>query len=248
MKTKYGSVAQYNYEIQEQNESEQDENAPQRHDDSRKPRDLPLAKTKKSGKQELLAHADNHRGDEDSRASPYAPVKKPVTSSTNIRKKSKFNHAYNDGNEGTADSAHSQILQQSVQSKTKLTKMRSPTMPNEGEADFEASTTTNYGAPEQQQQEGAYQSNSQLPYLSKRHVAEKSVLNAFEAGFDPQKMGNAWKGGKPVNNPNFQHANGIPGNEGGEGEVRHYNIIYNNNTYNYNISASPWNAQPKRKI
>lgn len=46
-------------------------------------------------------------------------------------------------------------------------------MPNEGEGDFEVSST--YGGPEQQ--EGQYQSNSQLPYLSKRHLAEKAVLN-----------------------------------------------------------------------
>jgi len=236
MKTKYDSVSQYNYEIQEQNESEHDENAPQKHDDGRKSKDIPLAKTKRQGRADLLTHADHYRGDEENRASPYAPVKKPVTSSTNIRKKSKFNHAYNDGNDGAGETAHSQILQQSIQSKSKLAKGRSPTMPNEGEGEFEISTT--YGG--QDQQEGQHQSNGQLPYISKRHGAEKAVLNAFDAGFDPQKMTNAWKGGK--------HANAGPAAEGGDGEVRHYNIIYNNNTYNYNVSASPWNAQPKRKI
>jgi len=39
MKTKYGSTAQYNYEIREQNESEHDENSPQKLDDFRKSRD-----------------------------------------------------------------------------------------------------------------------------------------------------------------------------------------------------------------
>jgi len=47
-------------------------------------------------------------------------------------------------------------------------------------------------------------------------------------------------------NPNGGMMNG--GLEVVDGEIRHYNIIYNNNTYNYNISSSPWNVHPKRKV
>jgi len=39
----------------------------------------------------------------------------------------------------------------------------------------------------------------------------------------------------------------LGGQEAGDGEIRHYNIIYNNNTFNYNINTSPWNAHAKRK-
>lgn len=114
MKTKYGSVAQYNYEIQEQNESEHDENAPQRHEDGRKS-NAPITVLKNIGFVNKFQKTRRVGLDDENRASPYAAaMKKPVTSSTNIRKKSKFNQAYNDGNEGNGDGGHSQILQQSV--------------------------------------------------------------------------------------------------------------------------------------
>jgi len=64
---------------------------------------------------------------EENRASSYGPAKKASVSSTstNIRKKSKFTHAYNDGN----DTSESTV----VGTKSKLiSKFRNQTMPNEG--------------------------------------------------------------------------------------------------------------------
>jgi len=51
---------------------------------------------------------------EENRISPYAAVKKPQPSSTNIRKKSKFNHAYNEANEAELSQQSQVLYQQSV--------------------------------------------------------------------------------------------------------------------------------------
>lgn len=80
--------------------------------------------------------------------------------------------------------------------------------------------------------------------MTKRRVGDKAILKVFEPAAD-QKTGTAWKGGKP--------ANGSTGgvNTEGEGEPRHFNIIFNNNIYNYNYNnnnGSSWNMPSKRKI
>jgi len=45
---------------------------------------------------------------------PYVATKKPQASSTNIRKKSKFNHAYNEPNEAELSQQSQVLYQQSV--------------------------------------------------------------------------------------------------------------------------------------
>jgi len=253
LKTKYGSVAQYNYEIIEQNESDHEVNSPQKRTqpDERRtqnPRDYPkdhkeqqqlLTRGKRVAKGDPHVH-DNHRGDsEDNRSSSYGPAKKAQVSSnsTNIRKKSKFNHAYNDEN---TESVHS-----SINAKSKLIgKFRNQTMPNEGgDVDLEGSTN-NLGGNDIHDSQTF--SSGQLPYLSKRHGAEKMTPNPFDNGADGQKHANPWKGTR-----NSQHIN--PGMvsshyEIADGEIKHYNIIYNNNTFNYNINSSSWNGHSKRKF
>jgi len=254
LKTKYGSVAQYNYEIIEQNESDHEVNSPHKptHVDERKtqnpsrdtrdPRDHPQHQLLTRGKRGAKDMYDNHRGDsEDNRSSSYGPAKKTQvsTTSTNIRKKSKFNHAYNDGTENT------ESVQSSINAKSKLIgKFRNQTMPNEGgDGDLEGSTH-NLGAGEVHDSQTF--SSGQLPYLSKRHGAEKMTPNPYDNGVDGQKHGNPWKGGR-----NSQHINpGMASShfEVADGEIKHYNIIYNNNTFNYNINTSSWNGHSKRKF
>jgi len=91
------------------------------------------------------------------------------------------------------------------------------------------------------------QSAGQLPFIGNKHLHE-NAKNPFESAYGTKNT-SVWKGGK---NPH-QHAYGAPnGGEASEGEIKHFNIIYNNNTYNYNIQNSPslWNSNSysKKKI
>jgi cyclin-dependent kinase-like len=244
MKTKYGSTAQYNYEILEQNESDQEHNSPQKPShvipDERKSRDphqQPHYQQQLTRGKRTTTN-DHYRGDsEENRASSYGPSKKASVSSTstNIRKKSKFTHAYNDGND-TSEST--------VGTKSKLiSKFRNQTMPNEGvDGDLEASTHNLGGDPHDSQTF----SSGQLPYLSKRHGAEKMTPNPYDGNDGQKHNANPWKGTR-----NSQHLNPTMMSshfEAAEGEIKHYNIIYNNNTFNYNINSSSWNGHSKRKF
>jgi len=251
MKTKYGSTAQYNYEIAEQNESDQEHSSPHKPShviEERKPRDTHQNHQQQYAQQQQqqitrgkrVANHDHYRGDsEENRASSYGPAKKASVSSTstNIRKKSKFTHAYNDGN----DTSESTV----VGTKSKLiSKFRNQTMPNEGpDGDLEASTHNLGGDPHDSQTF----SSGQLPYLSKRHGAEKMTPNPYDGTADGQKHNaNPWKGTR-----NSQHLNPAMMSshfEVADGEIKHYNIIYNNNTFNYNINSSSWNGHSKRKF
>jgi len=224
MQNKYGSVAQYNYEIREQNETEHDDHSPH---DGRKSKDQQI-RGRKQDKGDAFGH--NYRESED-RSSPYAvPLKKPQPSATNVKKKSKFNNIYNENTE--IDMSQGSYP---VQSKSKLlnNNKRITTIPNEADQEYEG-----------EDHEHGNQ-NAQLPHLSKRNGRE----NGNET--TSQKTANGWKTTKTNIGGNPQYINGsagsLNGQENGDGEVRHYNIIYNNNTFNYNINASPWNNHTKRK-
>jgi len=236
MKTKYGSIAQYNYDIDEQNESEHDENTPFRGENVRKPRDLQQTKAK--------------RQDDENRSSSYSSVRKPQVSSQNARKKNKFNQAYN--NDGTNEPGEFNQQQQFLQTKSKLGKGRVPTVPNEDAGDLDNST--NYGVEDSDAQ---FASIGQLPYLGKRGTLEQTSqqpgLNAPEQGFNPQKIASAWKAGKS-GSIQSQYGSGNFNTTAGnmdtiEGDTKHFNIVYNNNTFNYNVNGASWNPQPaKRKV
>jgi cyclin-dependent kinase-like len=203
MKTKYGSIAQYNYDIAEQND-EHDENRVQ---EGRKS----FTGSQAGVKGKRIAKQDSYveGGKDEVRASPYNTVKKTHTATNGMRKKSKFTHGYEEAQ--------------------KTNKVRSPTLPDGAENENEVSAA--YGV--ENNEPGSY-SSGQLPYLSRRNFAEKSGHNDHSA--EPQRSSLAVKGNKL--------------SDGGDGENRNYNIIYNTNVYNYNYGAPSWNSQQpaKRKV
>mmetsp|Transcript_7248 Transcript_7248/g.6530 ORF Transcript_7248/g.6530 Transcript_7248/m.6530 type:complete len:104 (+) Transcript_7248:1690-2001(+) len=86
------------------------------------------------------------------------------------------------------------------------------------------------------------QSTSQLPYIATKQGGFGNTGH-YEP-FNANKSGYGWK--NKINNP---YSNGYDGYAEGN-DIKHYNIIYNNNTFNYNISHSPnlWNSYSKKKI
>lgn len=243
MKIKYGSTNQYNYDIEEQDEFEVNENLPQRLEEGRKAKESAVTKGKRTGKPEQTLQADYTGEEQDGRSTPYGMTKKINTSSTNLRKKAKLAGHDSEIREPSPQPQFSG--QQYSHSKLKLVKNRNQTQPNEGEVDFENSTTFTQDHPH----DSNYQSNSHLPSMTKRRAVEKTVLKSFEPNImDSQKTGTGKTGKAAPASQYASNSSAVGSVNTEEAEPRHYNIIFNNNVFNYNYNGSSWNMPSKRKV
>jgi cyclin-dependent kinase-like len=244
LRTKYGSTSQYNYDIKEQNESDDnnDKNfSPNRIQERTKSKENLLGKIKKEESVPRKTGANfvtlSSNVMEDERSSPFYDQKKNQQGSfTNLKRKNKF--VGQDAHKIDTDRVNDMKQNPMNQTKTKLTK-RTTMGTDNPDGEMENSRMDDF--------DHIQQSAGQLPFIGNKHLHE-NAKNPFESAYGTKNT-SVWKAGK---NPH-QNAYGAPnGGEASEGEIKHFNIIYNNNTYNYNIQNSPslWNSNSysKKKI
>jgi len=244
LRTKYGSTSQYNYDIKEQNESDDntDKNySPNRIQERTKSKENLNGKVKKEETSVPRKTGTNfvtlsNNVLEDERSSPFLGQKKNQSSFTNLKRKNKF--VGNDAHQIDSDRVTDMKQNPMNQTKTKLTK-RTTMGTDNPDGEMENSRMDDF--------DHIQQSTGQLPFIGNKHIHD-NPKNPFESAYGSKNATTVWKGGK---NPH-QHAYGAPnGGEPSEGEIKHFNIIYNNNTYNYNIQNSPSlysNSYSKKKV
>jgi cyclin-dependent kinase-like len=236
IKTKYGSNAMYNYDIKEANEEENDEGG---HNRSRS-KETFNKRSGANGKETPIERLDQ---DDLERKSPppnkRVPESKAQGSSSNLRRKTKFTSNFEpmDFAVGVND-----IKSNMMSTKTKFPpkKKENGTIITEGndENDISRNDNTEFNG----EPGGVFQSSSQLPYLNQKYTENAKQNHEGGGGHNNFKQ-SYYNSFYPKQGPQHQY-------DTQEGEVRHLNIIYNNNTYNYNINGSPslWNSVSKKKI
>jgi cyclin-dependent kinase-like len=240
MKTKYGAGGnQYNYDIKElENETGDTVDSPSKSNriqERTKSKDFIQFKGKKPTAPNA---ADKDRSptnsitnpEEEQPKSPIGGSRKFQASTTNFNKtKTKFYQSQQEPTE-------SDIVNLKTNMNQTKTKFKKGGMPTEVDFEMEASRADTHDGDN-------LHSSSQLPYINTKFASDNTKHN-FDNSYGGYKTGLGWKGKAMHSNQQFQYPVGEPG----ESEVKHYNIIYNNNTFNYNINASPWNSYSKKKI
>jgi len=241
MKTKYGGGGnQYNYDIKElENETGDTMESPSKSNriqERTKSKDFIQIKNNNNKKNTTQNPYDKDRSptnsitnpEEEQPKSPIGGSRKLQASTTNFNKtKTKFYQPQQDSED---------IMSLKTNMNQTKTKFKKGGMPTEVDYEMEASRADTHDGDN-------LHSSSQLPYINTKFASD-NTKHPFESSYGPYKTGLGWKGKPNHSNQQFQY----PMGEAGESEVKHYNIIYNNNTFNYNINASPWNSYSKKKI
>jgi len=242
MKTKYGGGNQYNYDIKElDNETGDTMDSPSKsnriQERTKSKEYIPIKNNKKpTGNAPTSQDKDRSptnsitNPEEEQPKSPINGSRKFQASTTNFNKtKPKFYQSQQEPTE-------SDMLNLKTNLNQTKTKFKKGGMPTEVDYEMEASRADTHDGDN-------LHSSSQLPYINTKFASD-NTKHPFENSYGGYKTGLGWKGKAMHSNQQFQYPVGEPG----ESDVKHYNIIYNNNTFNYNINASPWNSYSKKKI
>jgi len=252
MKTKYGPISQYNYNIKN-TDNHNGQLFGEVYGNGYKPVDK--AEPKKQGatiiKPKPKPTTTGYPGydlHDESRGSPYTfLLKKSQAAPASMKKKAKNDTSQIDHNENSMDINKPSTMRQTrnkIYTKPGKNPMQATHHIQNIDEDNEFLKHENNG-PALESSE-LYQPGGQLPYLNGRHPTDKATPNAFENTNGLQKTVGmikakpSYPGAQAAHHGNNGHGHAWPNEEVDSSSGKHFNIVYNNNVYNYNVTtASP---------